>query len=107
VLASVVFGIALAVVPNTSDGAAASLAANWPAYVNTRMSYARDQAWSQLLNAPRSSVVGGPDHLVRLTAGLAPGSNASLLFETLFTDDLATLIGTCPPSTGTAQKCTL
>ncbi|GAA1952489.1 hypothetical protein GCM10009738_27530 [Kitasatospora viridis] len=77
--------------PTASDAAAQAAAAAWPGRVASARSTVWAEPWSALLTAPQATVVGGPDHLVRLTA--RPTTTVQVLFQAVQNADLGSLVG--------------
>ncbi|MFE9424687.1 hypothetical protein ACFYNO_17145 [Kitasatospora sp. NPDC006697] len=74
-----------------SADAAQAMATAWPQRAATANSAKTDQPWSTRLADPAATVVGGPAHLVRLTA--RPTDSDQVLFQASMNQDLGELLG--------------
>ncbi|MFF0223212.1 hypothetical protein [Streptomyces sp. NPDC004629] len=78
-----------------SQEEAERLASAWPGRVKSTTSALSAEPWSNLLAQPRAKVIGGPSHVVRLTARLTGSTRA--LFDAWTSGDLGPLLTGAKP----------
>lgn len=79
----------------TSRDAAEAIASAWPGRVKSTTSALSAEPWSNLLAQPRAEVVGGPSHVVRLTA--RPTGSTRALLDAWASGDLGPLLTGAKP----------
>ncbi|MEY9892076.1 hypothetical protein ABIA31_005751 [Catenulispora sp. MAP5-51] len=76
-----------------SAAAAQSFAAGFTKAVSSGQDIMTDQPWANLLSNPQTSVIGGAEHVVRLSATPAGAQGASLVVNLVEQNDFAGLLG--------------
>ncbi|MFF7981764.1 hypothetical protein ACFZDK_21980 [Streptomyces sp. NPDC007901] len=85
-----------------SRDAAEAIASAWPGRVRSTTSRLSDEPWSKLLTQPRAKVIGGPSHVVRLTA--RPTGSTRVLFDAWTAKDLGPLLTGAEPDPATSAR---
>lgn len=76
-----------------SASGAQAFATGFSKAVGSGLDYVRNQPWSTLLSDPQTSVIGGGEHVVRLTAKPVDPQGASLVVSLVEQNDFAGLLG--------------
>lgn len=85
-----------------SQDAAEVLASAWPGRVKSTTSALSAEPWSNRLTQPRAEVIGGPSHVVRLTA--RPTGSTRVLFDAWASEDLGPLLTGAKPAPETSAR---
>ncbi|MFJ9707647.1 hypothetical protein [Streptomyces sp. NPDC101234] len=94
--------VEVACVTTPGQDAAEAIASAWPGRVRSTTSRLSNEPWSKLLAQPRAEVIGGPSHVVRLTA--RPTGSTRVLFDAWRAEDIGPLLTGAEPDPATSAR---